>query len=443
MTRDASIKSKNNSQSVRAVPCLERILSFLNQSELAKTSLVCKNWHTASSMSLWSKFKFTREREFERIFNVLSRRNTTIQYGSFITSLELIHSDREFHVNSNTIYLITSLCPNLLSIHIKFHITRPVAPPIPNHLAKKSPTPRLRPPLPFSHLPADQPSSPVAPPPKYTHTLPLAHFAYNCLKLKSIQLDSYSPKTDDSVYEMAKYMTSGTLESLQINNCSSIQSSTLCKLAITNPQLRYIEITGHTPVTDSSIATIADRCGKSLEYLSIGNGYQLTDKSMHYIASRCKQIRHLCIFNNHAEKISENTLTAIMTHCLTLQSLSLSDSRGLDSQFFKSVVQRVYVEIENIKQHRTEIGSGLQRLCLGGVQREVIRSTCIQQLIDTSASKHDVQQANDEFLADDFIPITTTTTNYNIQQQSTFFPKNTIIRGNTIWWQRRRIFQST
>ncbi|KAG0734447.1 hypothetical protein G6F62_012069 [Rhizopus arrhizus] len=266
-------------------------------------------------------------------------------------------------------------------------------------------------------------------------------------KLKSIQLDTYSPKTDDSVYEMAKYMTSGTLESVKLNNCSSIQSSTLCKLAITNPQLRSIEITGNTPVTDSSLATIADRCGNSLEYLSIGNAYQLTDKSIHYVASRCKRIRHICIFNNHTEKISEDTLTAIITQCSTLQTISLSDSRCLGSTFFNSVVQRVNIEIENINRHQATSESGLQRLCLGGVKRDMISSHYIKQLIDTSASKHDAIQDEGDDNDDQFIPTNNTTiipnNNYNLQQQSKFLPKSTIIRGNTIWWQRRRLILST
>ncbi|KAG1144431.1 hypothetical protein G6F37_006853 [Rhizopus arrhizus] len=461
MTRDASLK-------LNSIPCLERTLSYLNQSELVKTSLVCKSWQFISASRLWSNFKFVREKDFERIFHILSKRNTTLRYGELITSLELIHSDREFHVTSSTIYLITNLCPNLLSISIKFHLTRPVAPPVPNHLINKQQQhqqhqqsqARLRPPLPFSRLPNQKiessfngqpPATPAVPstplPPKYTHSLPLAHFAYNCLKLKSIQLDTYSPKTDDSVYEMAKYMTSGTLESIKFNNCSSIQSSTLCKLAITNPQLRSIEITGNTPVTDSSLATIADRCGNSLEYLSIGNAYQLTDKSIHYVASRCKRIRHICIFNNHTEKISEDTLTAIITQCSTLQTISLSDSRCLGSTFFNSVVQRVNIEIENINRHQATSESGLQRLCLGGVKRDMISSHYIKQLIDTSASKHDAIQDEGDDNDDQFIPTNNTTiipnNNYNLQQQSKFLPKSTIIRGNTIWWQRRRLILST
>lgn len=454
MARDASLNDNKDSPSDTIVPCLNRVLSYLNRSELVQTSLVCKSWHLISASRLWSSFKFVRERDFERIFNILSRRNTATRYGEFITSLELVHSDKEFHVNSNTIYLITALCPNLLSISIKFHLTRPVAPPVINHLPKKNPfpqaQPRVRPPLPFSrpNQPIDsnnnnnnnnQPS--VSIPPRHTQSLPLAHFAYNCLKLKSIHLDSYSPKTDDSVYEMAKYMTSGSLESIKFNNCSSIQSSTLCKLAITNPQLRYIEIMGSTPVTDSSIATIADRCGNSLEYLSIGNAYQLTDKSIQYIASRCKQIRHICIFNNHTEKISEDTLTAIITHCSTLQTISLSDSKCLGSNFFKSVVQRVNIEIENINQHRAKIESGLQRLCLGGVKRDIIQSNYIEQLVDTSASKHDLQDQDETMTDDSIIPNDTTPNNYHLQ--SKFLPKSTIIRGNTIWWQRRRLLLPT
>ncbi|KAI8969310.1 hypothetical protein BDF20DRAFT_894396 [Mycotypha africana] len=253
---------------------------------------------------------------------------------------------------------------------------------------------------------------------------------------------------------MAKYLTSGSLESITFNNCSTIQSSTLCKLAITNPQLKRIEIMGNTPVSDSSLATLVDRCGATLEYLSIGNAHQLTDKSVRFIAARCRKIRQICIFNNNTEHVSEDTLTAIITHCPTLQTISLSDSRCLGSTFFNSVVQRINIEMANISRHRATIGSGLQRLCLGGVKRDMIQSRYVRELIDKSASKNDFledQEEDEDEDNDDSKSMTTTPADavvgeVNIQHLShlmseatKFKPKQTVIRGSTVWWQRSRI----
>ncbi|KAI7907080.1 uncharacterized protein BX663DRAFT_494750 [Cokeromyces recurvatus] len=234
---------------------------------------------------------------------------------------------------------------------------------------------------------------------------------------------------------MAKYLTSGSLESIVLNNCLTIQSSTLCKLAITNPQLKRIEIIGNTPINDSSLAALVDRCGATLEKLSIGNARQLTDKSMQFIALRCKRIRQICIFNNNTERISEDTLTAIVTHCPTLQTISLSDSRCLGSTFFDSVVQRVNIEMASIYRHQAKVGSGLQRLCLGGVKRDMIQSRYMKELIDKSACENDEDtNMNDDDDSEQEVQLS-----HILDTTTKFRPKSTVIRGSTVWWQRRRI----
>lgn len=475
MTSDAKIASNHTRSNIVTLP-LDRIFSHLERPDLLKTTLVSKQWHVASSKKLWSKFKFLREKDFERIFHVLSK---STAYGHYITSIELIHSEKDFYLNSNHVFLITLLCPNLTHISITFHHTRSVAPP--NHINnRRLPPPLLprqqhlpRPPLPpgapppplqqvhqlqqqpFLPPPPQQqmrppltPSSsaaappPVVPPtapaaPRHTQSLPLAHFAHNCLKLKSIRLDSYSPKTDDSVYEMAKYMTSHSLESITLTNCSTIQSSTLCKLAMTNPQLKSVEVMGTTPISDRSLATLIDQCGGNLQYLSIGNACQLTDKSMRYISTHCKQLYQICIFNNDREKITEDTLTAMVLQCRQLRMMSISDSRSLGPAFLAAVVQRVNNEMEKINRRQVTQDFGLQTLCLGAVNRQLITSSYMNALIDSSASKHDPQdEANlkyDSPISDQLTHLINTTK---------FMPKSTVIRGNTIWWQRRRMFPS-
>lgn len=453
-------------------PCFRHIFSYLNRSDLVKTARVSKTWHLASSEKLWSSFKFVREKEFERIFHLLSRTTTATRYGNFITSLELIHSDKDFSINSNHIFLITMLCPNLESISITFHHTRPVAPPQVAAAAAAAaggggrshqpPQPRLPPPLlarqhNINPLPQQQaqlhtnpllqqpPQQPPSQPPQQHHqpllspNLPLAHFSHNCPKLKSIRLISYKPKTDDSVYEMAKYLTSGNLEFIQLTDCTTIQSSTLCKLAMTNPQLKSVEIMGSTPISDSSLATIADRCGNHLEYLSIGNAHQLTDKSIRYIPARCSKLKQICIFNNNIERISENTLTLIITHCPNLQVLSLSDSRGLGSMFFEAVLRRVHNEILKMGEGRLLPMKGLQLLCLGGVRRDMVQSRFTQELMELSASKHDLQQEgeNDDDDDDDSMDMSDQITHLIKNRSTKFMPKSIVIRGNTIWWKRR------
>ncbi|KAI7874779.1 uncharacterized protein EV154DRAFT_526931 [Mucor mucedo] len=504
MTSDAKIASNNTP--IVTLP-LDRIFSYLERPDLLKTTLVSKDWHIASSKKLWSKFKFVREKEFERIFHILSKNKS---YGHYISHLELIHSDKDFYLNASHIFLITLLCPNLLSISITFHHTRSVAPPaninrrlppplLPRqqqHIQQQHPHPQrpvsaAHPPLhlqqvhqlqkqPFLPQPPQQqqqqqlqqpqqqhqqmrppphgapsPSAAAAAAaaaaatPRHTQSLPLAHFAHNCPKLKSIRLHSYSPKTDDSVYEMAKYMTWRCLESITLTNCTTIQSSTLCKLAMTNPQLKSVEIMGTTPISDSSLATLANGCGGTLEYLSIGNACQLTDKSIRYIAAKCVRLRQICIFNNDREKISQDTLTAIIQQCRQLRMMSISDSRCLGTEFFAAVVQRVNNEMETLRSQRKgqEIIKeefGLQTLCLGAVSRQVIHSPCMAALIDVSASKHDPPQqeeggkgGEDDDDAIDILDISDQLT--HLINTTKFMPKSTVIRGNTIWWQRRRI----
>ncbi|KAI8351157.1 hypothetical protein BD560DRAFT_427301 [Blakeslea trispora] len=374
MTRDALLKT------ITPFPCLNRVFSFLSKPDLLQAALVCRQWHLEFSKKTWSSFKFSREREFERIFSIVAKRTTTVQYGNFITSLELVHSDKDFSINSSHIMLVTALCPNLLSVSLTFQQTHAVAPPVASHLL-------------MNH---------------------------------------------DSVYEMAKYMTSGSLEKIVFNSCSTIQTSTLCKLAITNPQLKSIEIMGSTPISDSGLATLVDKCSNTLELLSIGNAYQLTDKSLRYIAFRCKRIRQICIFNNNTERVSEDTLTAIITHCPTLETISLSDSRCLGFTFFDAVVQRIKTEMTSIHLYQASPHSGLQRLCLGGVKRDIIHSQLMKELIDKSANKNDAD-SNDHDGNDDLIENQLT----HFMDTTKFMPKSTVIRGNTIWWQRQRMVAHT
>ncbi|KAI9488201.1 hypothetical protein BDB00DRAFT_849332 [Zychaea mexicana] len=339
---------------------------------------------------------------------------------------------------------------------------------------------------------------------QHNHSLPLAHFAHNCRKLRHIRLTSYSPKTDDSVYEMAKYLKSGTLESIIFTGCTTLQGSTLCKLALTNPQLRHIEIMGNTPVSDPSLATLAEHCGAHLESISIGNAHHLTDISIRHVAKRCKNLKQLILFSNpDGNKLHEETLIEVLRQCTQLRVLSLSNARILGNQFFELAATRVERELDAIvessshhqhqhhllnnnnnnnnsnnnsnshnnnnhhhnsknhprqqqqaqAQHHPHAPSyGLQRLCLGGVRREVIQGPGLARLIQMSASTNDSDDEDDDDDDNDddnvdgddnarerdrLLP----TADNNLSHfmgSAAHMPKTTVIRGSSIWWQRRK-----
>ncbi|KAL0097102.1 hypothetical protein J3Q64DRAFT_1817445 [Phycomyces blakesleeanus] len=427
---------------------LHRIFSHLSRSDKLQVALVCTHWSRPALELLWSSFTFVREREFERVFAIIARHNTLRPYATYVRSLQLTHADREFQVSPNIILLITSLCSNLESIAISFHHIRPSAPvafPAPN-----LPNTAIRPILPPILRPHhDHPSSAS----RHSHSLPLAHFAHNCPKLRSIRLVSYSPKTDDSVYEMAKYLKSGTLETVVFSGCTTLQSSTLCKLAITNPQLRHIEIAGATPVSDSALATIADRCGATLEHLSIGNAHHISDKSMRYVARRCRALKQFCLFDNpDSERLSEECLVDVIKTCRSLEVVSISNARALGALFFDTVIARVEHELASIDHKNKTLvggggcggGGGLQRLCLGNVKRDIIQSPAVYKLIKMSATE--AKQHNDDSEDDDDgeddddenAELSNQSASSIMNSPAAFMPKMTVIRGSSIWWQRRR-----
>lgn len=496
MTRDATLGTSaawepNKSlqqQSIRRrhyyelpATCLERIFGYLSsRSDLVHAALVCRAWTTPALKLIWTSFRFVRERDFERVFSIMARQNVTRPYGTYVKALDLVHADREFLVSPNVILLVTALCPNLESISITIHHTRPVAPPV------VPPILQNRPVLPPIRRPGDaqpvrpQPAAPVSnhqhhnnhhsgnirspPAPQqqqpinnhqhphphpsqqqqqqrqYNHSLPLAHFAHNCRKLKTIRLTSYTPKTDDSVYEMAKYMQSGTLESIILTGCGTLQSSTLVKLAITNPQLRHIEIMGNTPVSDSSLRALAERCGPHLESISIGNAYNLTDKSITAVAKHCRNLKLLKLFNNaDGNRLSEATLLDLLERCIHLRLISLSNARILGESFFAIAAQRVEHQLGVIeKQHGMSSHQGLQSMCLGGVKRQIIDGPSLAHLIDMSASKNDNLDDDDDDDDDANGTAITSPTEHTLAPTPTHVPKTTVIRGNTVWWQRRR-----
>lgn len=472
--------------------CLERIFGYLSsRSDLVHAALVCRAWTTPALKLIWANFRFVRERDFERVFSIMARQNVSRPYGTYVKALDLVHADREFLVSPNVILLVTALCPNLESISITIHHTRPVAPPVvPPILQNRPVLPPIRrpgdaqpvrpqppaapnhqlhnnhhannirsPPQPqpinnnnHQHPPHQQQQQHPHPPQQqqqqrqYNHSLPLAHFAHNCRKLKTIRLTSYTPKTDDSVYEMAKYMQSGTLESIMLTGCGTLQSSTLVKLAITNPQLRHIEIMGNTPVSDSSLRALAERCGPHLESISIGNAYNLTDKSIAAVAKYCRNLKLLKLFNNaDGNRLSEATLLDLLERCIHLRLISLSNARILGESFFAIAAQRVEHQLGVIeKQHGMSTHSGLQSMCLGGVKRQIIDGPSLAHLIDMSASKNDNLDDDDDDDDDNNNGINgngttiTSPTEHTLAPTPTHVPKTTVIRGNTVWWQRRR-----
>ncbi|ORZ03488.1 hypothetical protein BCR43DRAFT_483463 [Syncephalastrum racemosum] len=480
--------------------CLSHIFGYLSRSDQVHAALTCRAWNNVALALVWANFKFLRDREFERVFAIMSRRNASKPYGHFVKALELVHTDKEFNVTPHIILLVTSLCPNLETISITFHHTRPVAPPAPPMAIQNRPVlppikrpgePQARPPhpaqpispatasprplarplaQPIAALPQQQQQaprqlhpyqqqqqpSPHAPPQQqqtqqstrpFNHSLPLAHFAHNCHRLRTIHLTSYSPRTDDSVYEMAKYLRSGTLETVIFTGCATLQGSTLCKLAITNPQLKRLEIMGNTPVSDSSLATIADRCGSHLESLSIGNAHHITDASMKHVARRCKNLRQLCILNNaDATRLSETALIDVVRHCRHLQVLSLSNARALSEKFMQEVVDRVEHDLALIENEaQLPSNAGLQRVCLGGVRRDVIQGQSLRQLIHLSASANgeyddldNDEDADGDSQGNRSDPLTPSDPLSHLMGNAVHMPKMTVIRASTIWWQRRR-----
>ncbi|KAL1936638.1 hypothetical protein VTP01DRAFT_772 [Rhizomucor pusillus] len=487
MTRDASLgapstvverKPKPPGTKATYLPpaCLKRIFSYLSRSDQARTALTCRAWSTPALELVWSSFKFVREREFERVFSIMARKNTSRPYGSYLKSLDLVHGDREFHVTPNIILLVTSLCPNLEYISITFHNTRPVAPPAPLIMQNRPVLPNIKrpgdPPMPRPPTggvpPPIRPAGQINqhhPPPhqhppqqqqqhqqqphhvrQHNHSLPLAHFAHNCRKLKTIRLTSYSPKSDDSIYEMAKYMVSGALESIVFTGCATLRGSTLAKLALTNPQLRHIEIMGNTPISDASLATLADRCGPNLESLGIGNAYHLTNMSISLVAKRCKNLRKFVMINNpDGDQLSESTLVDLLMHCNQLRLFNLSNARNLTEKFFSSLIERIKTDIAHIDHGRASADSGLQRVCLGGVHRGMIQSPYIKELVELSAGsgnssledeEEDTEEQNGERHKNLF-PLADNPSS-NLLGNITYMPKTTVIRGSSIWWQRKR-----
>jgi hypothetical protein len=65
----------------------------------------------------------------------------------------------------------------------------------------------------------------------------------------------------------------------------------------------------------------------------------------------------------------------------------------------------------------------------------------MQELIDKSASKNDriEQEANDDDDDEEEEQRNVEDQLTHIIDTTKFMPKSTVIRGNTVWWQRRRI----
>lgn len=245
---------------------------------------------------------------------------------------------------------------------------------------------------------------------------------------------------------MAKYMVSGALESIMFTGCATLRGSTLTKLALTNPQLRHIEIMGNTPISDASLATLADNCGPNLESLAIGNAYHLTNVSISRVAKRCKNLRKFVMINNpDGEQLSESTLVDLLVQCSQLRLFNLSNARNLTEKFFSSLIERIKTDISHIDHGSAPPNSGLQRVCLGGVHRGILQSPYIKELVDLSAGSRSNSNLEDDEDSEEQVgerhrslfPLADDPSS-NLLGNITYMPKTTIIRGSSIWWQRKR-----
>jgi hypothetical protein len=412
---------------------LRRIFETLPPEDLVKCSMTCRHWAVPALKTIWQRLKFVRSRDFDRIFGIIARKNTIFPYGSFVRSIEIVHSDRELAISAQMILLIVSLCNDLEAISLTFKDVR-AGPKMENSTPPKK---ALPPPQMISHRVQ---TKTVTIADTHTQPLPLAHIGHNCPSIHTLRLDSYAPKNDDTIYEMAKYLTHGTLRNVRFTGCTTLQGSTLRKLAKTNPQLRHIEILGNTPISDSTTVTLAEECQIHLQHLVIGNSYHLTDRAFLNLAHYCPNLYHLSLYNTNsdAESLTENSIIQIVKQCSVLRVLNVSNARWLGESFFEQVLIRVRQQLQELETPNCKLtGSyGLQQICLGDIRREVLKFRSLQALIELSSYEDEFETSDDE--------------DYNTLESSSAAPfitperippnarKMNVIRGNSIWWYRRR-----
>ncbi|KAH8553806.1 hypothetical protein BGW37DRAFT_518741 [Umbelopsis sp. PMI_123] len=414
---------------------LRRIFEHVTTEEIIKCAQTCRHWATPALKIIWQHLKFIRGRDFDRIFAIIARKNTIFPYGSFVKSIEIIHAERELTISSQMILLVVSLCHGLEAISLNFSNVR-AGPKM--EQSSTPPKKALPPPQMIQHR---VPTKTVATGDTHTSPLPLAHIGHNCPYIHTLRLDSYVPKNDDSIYEMAKYLNHGTLRNVRFSGCTTLQGSTIRKLAKTNPQMRHIEILGNTSITDSTTVTLAEECQLHLQHLVIGNAYHLTDKSFLHLAHYCPNLRHLSLYNTNpdAESLTENSIIQVIKKCSALVVLNISNARWLGDHFFEEVLNLVKQQLRVLESPNSKSSAsyGLQQVCLGNVPREGLRSPSLQKLIELSSFSDDFESSDD----DDY------NTAYDSSSQITFMSSETlppngrkmnVVRGSSIWWYRRR-----
>lgn len=416
---------------------LRRIFEFLPPADVTRCALTCRHWAIPALKVTWNHLKFVRSRDFDRVFAVIARRNTMFSYGGFVKSVDLVHAERELAINPQMILLVVTLCNELEAISLNFSSVRaaPKAEQISAQQKKALPPPQM-----IAHRPLPKPTVPAE---THTQPLPLAHIGYNCPSIHTLRLDSYSPKNDDTLYELAKCLNYGTLRNVRFTGCTTLQGSTLRKLAKTNPQMRHIEILGNTSVTDTTAVTLAEECRDHLQYLTLGNSYHLTDKSFNHLARYCRNLHHLSLYNINAdsEALTENSFIQIIKNCTELQVLNVSNARWLGESFFNEVLDCVTKQLHSIETSNSPTppeAFGLQQICFGNVKPQILKSPALRKLIDLSSYMNDEDASEDE---EDDQPQA-----FNVNPTSFMNPEPipakarqmNVIRGNSFWWYRRK-----
>ncbi|KAI8584441.1 hypothetical protein K450DRAFT_216434 [Umbelopsis ramanniana AG] len=421
---------------------LRRIFEHVSTEEIIKCAQTCRHWAIPALKIIWQHLKFIRTRDFDRTFAIIARKNTIFPYGTFVKSIEIIHAERELSISSQMMLLVVSLCHDLEAISLNFSNVR-AGPKM--EQSSTPPKKALPPPQMIQHR---VPTKTVTTADTHTQPLPLAHIGHNCPSIHTLRLDSYVPKNDDSIYEMAKYLNHGTLRNIRFTGCTTLQGSTLRKLAKMNPQMRHIEILGNTPITDSTTVTLAEECRLNLQHLVIGNAYHLTDKAFLNLAHYCSNLHHLSLYNTNsdAESLSENGLIQIVKKCSSLSVLNISNARWLGEAFFEEVLIRVKRQLQEVEEPNSKLTAsyGLHQICLGNVRREILRSPTLQKLIELSSYSDDFETSDDDEYSTAFeAPV-----QVPFMSNEALPPnarKMNVVRGSSIWWYRRqpRVSQAT
>ena len=117
------------------------------------------------------------------------------------------------------------------------------------------------------------------------------------------------------------------LTSLRLPKCKRLNDTAVAEIALKNPFLSHLDLSGNRRMTDKAITTTAESCTSSLRYLNLTLCTRLTDKALICVSINCSALFYLNL--RSCRNFTDKAIVGIAMGCPNLRRINCSGCDAL------------------------------------------------------------------------------------------------------------------